>query len=134
MNLTNVPSFRKCIVAVSVVAVMTIGLIANLDAAEPDSAEAKAGLDLYNSFGCYQCHGTYGQGGNAGPTIAPGPLPYEAFRIIVRTPVAKMPPYTDKVLTDDQLRQIHDYLASIETGAPASDIDLLDVTIQAEPD
>lgn len=106
----------------------------NIQAADAVSAEIEQGLALYNDFGCYQCHGHYGQGGNAGPKLAPDPLPYEAFQVIVRRPVAKMPPYTEKVLSDEQLRSMHAYLQSLEKTPPASEIDLLDLSIQPASD
>ena len=106
----------------------------NTHAAEAVSTEVELGLALYNDFGCYQCHGLYGQGGNAGPRLAPDPLPYEAFQVIVRTPVAKMPPYTTKVLSDEQLQSIHGYLQSLKKTPPASEIDLLDLSIQPTSD
>lgn len=99
-------------------------------AADGVSPEVEEGRELYDSFGCYQCHGSHGQGGNAGPGIAPGPLPYEAFRVFVRTPAAKMPPYAERVLSDEQLRQMHIYLESLERGPAASEIPLLDLSIQ----
>ena len=37
------------------------------------------GRKIYDSYGCYQCHGYQGQGGaSSGPKLAPNPLPYEA--------------------------------------------------------
>src|SRR5262249_38956115 len=35
--------------------------------------------------GCWQCHGTVGQGGAAGPKLAPDPLPFDALSSFVRT-------------------------------------------------
>ncbi len=79
---------------------------------------------LYNDYGCYQCHGHYGQGGT-GPRLAPEPLPYEVFAAIVRQPPAQMPPYTKETLQDDVLRQIYRYMQSIEKGPSADEIPLL---------
>lgn len=106
----------------------------SVHAADAVSAEVENGLALYNDFGCYQCHGQYGQGGNAGPKLAPDPLPFEAFQVIVRRPVARMPPYTEKVLSDEQLRSMHAYLKSLEKTPPASEVDLLDLSIQPTSD
>lgn len=103
-------------------------------AADAVSQEVETGQNLYDRFGCYQCHGHYGQGGSAGPALAPSPLPYEGFEVFVRTPVAKMPPYTTDVLSDEQLKQIRSYLASLEKGPPASEIPLLDLSIQSPSD
>lgn len=99
-------------------------------AADTAAEEIDRGRELYDRFGCYQCHGHFGQGGNAGPKIAPDPLPWEGFRVFVRTPVARMPPYTDAVLSEEQLQQIHRYLASLQSGPAAGEVGLLDLTIQ----
>lgn len=111
-------------------AVALSGLVSTAFAEDAPSDQAKQGLELFKDFGCYQCHGVYGQGGNSGPKLAPDPLPFEAYNVIVRRPPAKMPPYTSKVLSDEQLRSIHFYLQSLEKTPPASEIDLLDLTIQ----
>jgi len=87
--------------------------------------EAEQGSALFVSFGCYQCHGHFGQGASTGPKLAPDPYPFEAFKVFVRTPVARMPPYSENVLSDEQLRRIHAYLQSIETGPAADAIPLL---------
>ena len=121
---------KKNILIVAATCLAAIGA----QAADSSSEEIEQGRALYNDFGCYQCHGHYGQGGNSGPKLAPGPLPYEAFKIIVRRPVAKMPPYTDKVLSDEQLNTIHAYLESLEKTPPADEVDLLDLTIQPQED
>ena len=39
------------------------------------SGDVATGKHLYAADGCYQCHGYVGQGGSAGPHIAPKPLP-----------------------------------------------------------
>jgi len=126
----RVVPMKKTILGVFALCVASI----HVHAADAVSAEIENGLALYNDFGCYQCHGQYGQGGNAGPRLAPNPLPYEAFQVIVRRPVAKMPPYTQKVLSDEQLRSMHAYLQSLEKTPPASEIDLLDLSIQPASD
>ena len=49
--------------------------------------------------GCWQCHGTMGQGSIAtsgGKRLAPDPLPWEAFSGFVRSTNRAMPPYSEK--------------------------------------
>lgn len=86
---------------------------------EINDAGHATGYRDYVENGCWQCHGFQGQG-MAGPTLAPGPLPYEAFAVLVRKPAGVMPAYSPNVLPDDQLKRIHAYLQSI---APAPDPD-----------
>jgi ubiquinol-cytochrome c reductase cytochrome c subunit len=72
------------------------------------------GKRVYMADGCYQCHGTVGQGSRpTGPHLAPNPLPYEAFAGQVRRPVNAMPPYTSVVLSEQDLADIYAYLVSI---------------------
>ncbi len=85
------------------------------------------GYKLYMHKMCYTCHGTVGQGGErgTGPRIAPSDWPFDAFAQYVRQPARDMPRYSARFTSDDELRDIHAYLASIKPGRPARDIDLL---------
>jgi mono/diheme cytochrome c family protein len=74
---------------------------------------ATTGKDLFSNFGCYECHGFQAQGGGAGPRIGPNPIPFEALSAYVRKPTGTMPPFTTKVLTDQQLSDIYAYLQSL---------------------
>jgi ubiquinol-cytochrome c reductase cytochrome c subunit len=76
--------------------------------------DAANGKRVYMAVGCYQCHGTVGQGSRpTGPHIAPNPLPYEVFAGVVRRPVNVMPSYTTVVLSDQDLGDIYAYLLTI---------------------
>jgi ubiquinol-cytochrome c reductase cytochrome c subunit len=80
----------------------------------PPPGDAVAGKRVYMADGCYQCHGTVGQGSRpTGPHLAPNPVPYEAFAAQVRQPANTMPPYTKVVLSDQELADIYAYLLSI---------------------
>jgi ubiquinol-cytochrome c reductase cytochrome c subunit len=80
----------------------------------PPPGDAANGKRVYMADGCYQCHGTVGQGSRpTGPHLAPNPLPYEAFAGQVRRPVNAMPPYTSVVLSEQDLADIYAYLVSI---------------------
>jgi ubiquinol-cytochrome c reductase cytochrome c subunit len=87
--------------------------------------DADNGKKLYMTIGCYECHGRVGQGGGAGPRLAPRPIPLEALVGYVRHPSGAMPPYTSKLVTDPQLADIHAFLMSIKPPTPAKDIPLL---------
>jgi|SRR5581483_1818234 len=83
------------------------------------------GKRLYMTVGCYQCHGTTGSGGLAGPRLAPNPLSLEGIRAKLRTPSGRMPVYTAKVISDAEIADVLAYLQSIPAGKPAREIPLL---------
>ncbi len=93
-------------------------------AADPKAAIAN-GRAVYLRVGCWQCHGTVGQGGVAGPRIAPAPMPLEGLRAFVRNAVRAMPGYSTTLLSDADLADIHAWLASIPPAARAETIPLL---------
>ena len=93
-----------------------------------DKGDAAHGRKLFLADGCYQCHGTSGEGGGVfGPKLAPDPLPYEAVLQQLRSPRARMPVYTAKVLPDAGAADIYAYLRSIPKAKPASEIPLLNL-------
>lgn len=83
------------------------------------------GKKLFTKYGCYECHGTLGQGTTAGARLAPKPLALAALIAYVRQPKGQMPPYTAKVVSDAELADIRAYLASIPEPPPAKNIPLL---------
>jgi mono/diheme cytochrome c family protein len=89
------------------------------------AASAEKGKGLYMTYGCFQCHGTVGQGGNAGPKIAPDPMPYEAMVNFIRTTTRTMPPYREAVLPNEDLADIYAYLQSIPKSPDYKTIPLL---------
>jgi len=89
------------------------------------AASAGKGKSLFMSYGCFQCHGTLGQGGNAGPRLAPNPMPYEALANFVRTTDRQMPPYREAVLPNEDLADIYAYLQSVPPGPDYKTIPLL---------
>ena len=95
-------------------------LAAALPAAAQDG-DAAHGRQLFMVDGCFQCHGTVGQGG-PGLRLAPGPLPIAVIAAYIRNPIGEMPPYTSKVVSDADIRDIHAYLASIPPPPKLADI------------
>jgi mono/diheme cytochrome c family protein len=92
------------------------------------AASAEKGRAAFVKFGCWQCHGFQGQGSVAtsnGKKLAPDPLPWETFSAFVRTSNTGMPPYTAKVVSDDDLADIYAYLQSIPKPADYKSIPLL---------
>ena len=86
---------------------------------------AQEGKRLFETNGCYQCHGHVGQGGAAGARIGRTALNLAAFLRYVRQPTGNMPPYTAKIMPDEQLTDVYAYLQSIPAPTPRKDIPLL---------
>jgi mono/diheme cytochrome c family protein len=96
--------------------------------AAPAAGDVKAGHGVYMRDGCYECHGTTGQGGGLfGPKLAPDPLAFTAFAFQVRRPRAVMPVYTSKVLSDAELADIYAYLKTMPQPRPWQGNPLLNV-------
>ena len=77
------------------------------------AGNAENGKRLFMKDGCYQCHGREGQGSNmSGPRIAPDAVTLETVLRYVRKPSGEMPPYTEKVISDQELTDIFAYLQS----------------------
>ncbi len=87
----------------------------------------ETGKKIFTKDGCYECHGREGQGAAqaAGPRIGPLQLSFEAFTKYVHQPSGQMPPYTSKVVSDQDLADIFAYLQSRPKAAPSKDIPLL---------
>jgi mono/diheme cytochrome c family protein len=108
-------------------------LLAQTPAAQGEKSEAapagnpETGKKIFTKDGCYECHGREGQGAaqGAGPRIGPLQLSFEAFTKYVHQPTGQMPPYTSKVISDQDLADIYAYLQSRPKATPSKDIPLL---------
>jgi mono/diheme cytochrome c family protein len=91
------------------------------------AANAESGKKIFTKDGCYECHGHEGQGAvpAAGPRIGPPRLSLEAFTKYVHEPTGQMPPYTSKVISDEELADIYAYLQTRPKPMPLKDIPLL---------
>ena len=77
------------------------------------AGNAENGKRVFNKIGCYQCHGREGQGSTmTGPRIAPDPVPFDVLAGYLRKPTGEMPPYTAKVVSDQELADIYAFLQS----------------------
>jgi len=104
---------------------MILSLIAGAAIAQDaPNGDAERGKELFESVGCFQCHGFVGQGGGAGPAIAP-PMAFPPFELQLRTPRAVMIPYSEDVLSDQAAADIHAYLASLPPPPDPASIPLL---------
>src|SRR5262245_58543424 len=84
-----------------------------------------AGAALYRKNGCYECHVNDGQGGPQGPRLGPNPIPLPRFVAYVRNPAGDMPPFTAKVISDDDLAKVYAFLQSRPMPPQVKDIPLL---------
>jgi mono/diheme cytochrome c family protein len=99
---------------------------ASQSAATP-AGNAQKGKKIFVSDGCYECHGREGQGATqtGAPRIGPPPVPFGVFESFVRKPINNMPPYTKKVVSDQDLADIYAFLKSIPMPPKGKDIPLL---------
>jgi mono/diheme cytochrome c family protein len=91
------------------------------------AGNAETGKKIFTKDGCYECHGREGQGAaqGAGPRIGPLQLSFDAFIKYVHQPTGQMPPYSSKVISDQDLADIYAYLQSRPKATPSKDIPLL---------
>jgi len=91
------------------------------------AASSPKGQRLYNDYGCYECHGFQGQGSasTGGARLGPPRIPLSAFVSYIRQPTGEMPPYTAKVVSDEDAAEIYNFLKSVPPPAPLKSIPLL---------
>lgn len=90
----------------------------------PAATPTERAAPPFVSFGCYQCHGYVGQGGNSGPRLSAA-VPFEGFQQIVRFPYGVMPAYPRELLSDEKLRAIYSYIQSLPPAPELKDLPLL---------
>jgi ubiquinol-cytochrome c reductase cytochrome c subunit len=87
--------------------------------------DAKRGSKLYVDYSCYACHGFSGQNG-PGTRLVPMKMAAVAFTAYVRNPRTKqMPSFSEKVLSNQQLADIHAYIRTLPDSPKAEDIKLI---------
>ncbi len=94
------------------------------------TGDAQKGKELYLRYSCYACHSYDGHGG-AGARLVPMSMTVTRFSTYVRNP-RRMPPYTEKVLTDAQLADLFAYISSLPKSPEPKDIPLLTRIINAK--
>jgi mono/diheme cytochrome c family protein len=101
-------------------------LLTALVFAQTKPGDSANGKRVFMRNGCYQCHGTVGQGGLAGPRLAQTKLTVTGFTSYVRNPrPSNMPPYRSKVMTDQELADVFAYLQSVPAPVPLAEIPIL---------
>jgi mono/diheme cytochrome c family protein len=85
------------------------------------------GKKFFMTDGCFECHGTVGQGATAtgGARIGPPAISFEELVEYVHHPSGQMPPYTSKVISDQDLADIYAYLKSQPKPPSGKSIPLL---------
>jgi mono/diheme cytochrome c family protein len=121
----SIPNFAVALILGSVIA-----------AAQQPAGEASRGKDLYDKkYLCSACHGFSGQNG-VGARLVPMKLTQTAFMAYVRHPhdtPTGMPPYTAKVLPDQELADIYGYIKSLPDSAKkAKDIPILNDILNSQ--
>jgi ubiquinol-cytochrome c reductase cytochrome c subunit len=90
------------------------------------NGDSKHGAQIFKAVGCWECHGTVGQGGgSAGPRLAATALPYDALLHQLRVPRSAMPPYEAALVTDTEATDIYAFLRALPEPKAAKDIPLL---------
>jgi ubiquinol-cytochrome c reductase cytochrome c subunit len=124
---------RGSLAFVVVVSIVFVGLrtegrivAQNTKIAGSGGSAAETGKRNFRKYGCYECHGLEGQGSIvSGPRLGPHPIPLDAFTAYIRNPSGQMPPYTDKVLSDHQVAEIHAFLESLQPPPAVDSLPIL---------
>lgn len=116
--------------------VFALILGAVIAAAQSPAGDASRGKDLYDKkYLCSACHGFSGQNG-VGARLVPMKLTEAAFMKYVRHPhdtPTGMPPYTAKVIPDQELADIYAYIKSLpDSEKKAQDIPILNDLLNTE--
>ncbi|MGD1071966.1 MAG: c-type cytochrome [Bryobacteraceae bacterium] len=100
--------------------------------AQTKPGDVENGKRLYMKNGCYQCHGTVGQGGaaavggQAAPRLAQTKLPLIGFIAYVRNPPSgEMPQYRAKVMSDQELADVYAHIKTFPEPPPVKSIPML---------
>ena len=119
---------RHSILMIAIAAVSAISLSAQTPASTASKAPAgnvDNGKKIFTSYGCYQCHNYAANGGGAGPRLAPNPIAFAAFLRQIRKPSNEMPPYTAKVVSDQDVADIYAFLQTVPPAPAAGSIPIL---------
>ena len=101
-------------------------LLAAAALAQTKTGDAGNGKRIFMRNGCYQCHGTVGQGGLAGVRLAQTKLTLAGFTAYVRNPPpGSMPPFRAKVMSDQELADVYAYVQSVPPPVPLANIPIL---------
>ena len=108
----------------AVAAVLAVGA-----QAQELTGNATKGKEWFFNYNCYSCHGFSGQNG-PGNRLVPMKMSQAAFMAYVRKP-ARMPTYSAKVISDQQLADIWAHIKSLPDAPAAKYIPLLQDIIKS---
>jgi mono/diheme cytochrome c family protein len=124
----DIPHWLAVIIVLAVLILVSPATRAQQPGADTAPAgNAQNGKKIFASDGCYECHGLQGQGATqtGAARIGPPQLSFESFQRYVRQPTNQMPPYTSKVVPDQDLADIYAFLKTIPLPPKGKDIPLL---------
>jgi len=105
---------------------LILPFLAAVALAQTKPGDIANGKRIFLRNGCYQCHGTVGQGGLAGPRLAQSKLTLAGFTAYVRNPApGSMPPFRIKVMSDQELADTYAYIQSVPPPVAPADIPIL---------
>jgi mono/diheme cytochrome c family protein len=94
--------------------------------AQTKPGDAANGKRIFMRNGCYQCHGTVGQGGLAGARLAQTKLSLAGFTAYVRNPApGSMPPFRTKVMSEQEVADAYAYVQSVPPPVAPANIPIL---------
>ena len=93
--------------------------------ASAPKGNGESGKALFMKIGCFECHGREGQGAVTGPRLNQNPITFARFSAYIRKPSGEMPPYTTKVVSEQQAADIYAYLQSLPKAPAVESIPLL---------
>jgi mono/diheme cytochrome c family protein len=106
-------------------ALIAVPVFAAAQTAPSTAGNATNGKRLFLEKNCYYCHGTTGQGGRDGARLTNTVLNADGLIRYVRKPAGAMPAYTEKLISDQELRDVLAYLKSLPVAKSPKDIPLL---------
>ena len=117
-------SYRHLAGLLAGLALAALGAAATAQDASPpapagDPAKGKA---VYLANGCQNCHGSVGQGGGPGPTLAKTRLSFQGYVRLVRQPVGRMPAFDTPLMSDQDLADTYAYLRGLPGPLTGKDI------------
>jgi ubiquinol-cytochrome c reductase cytochrome c subunit len=131
MQRTSTKLVTLALAAVAAALFTVHGALAQTTAAgpPPPPGDAARGKADFLRYGCYECHGTVGQGNyGTGAKLAPHPPPWTTVSAYVRKPSGNMPSFSEKILPTSDLADIYAYLQSIPAGKAYTQIPILNST------
>lgn len=105
--------------------ILAMALLPQAPAANAPKGNAENGKALFMKIGCYECHGREGQGAVTGPRLNQNPITFARFNTYIRKPSGEMPPYTTKVVNEQQAADIYAYLQSLPKPPAVESVPLL---------